>query len=206
VRQAAKITGALKGAVDTVLTEHPILVTAEGVLISNYDKIEEVTEEVVAVVKNSQTLLELAAQKTTLLQNAAQQMGGCANEEIKLILNDCSSFVKNLIDGSGKLIKGFRAENTMSYYLEHAFSENHIKSGLLQAGTRSEIVKNVLETICRFDRSGELQVGGNQIRIVMNNVDITIRVHIKDSLLYSFDIMQGHTPRIIGHLIDATGK
>jgi hypothetical protein len=77
VCQAAKIAGALKGAVDTVLAEHPIAVTAQGVLISNYDKIEEVTEEVVAVVKNSQTLLEFAAQKVggggASLVNQAQE-------------------------------------------------------------------------------------------------------------------------------------
>jgi len=205
-RQAAKIAGGLKGAVDTILAEHPVAVTAEGVLISNYEKIEEAAEKVVSVVKDSQTLLEVAAENTMLLQNTMQTIGGCTSEEIRLILNDSGPLIKNLIDGSGKLIKGFRAENTISYYIEHAFSADHIKSGLLKAGTKSEIVKNVLETISSFDRLGELQMGGNQIRIVMNNVDITIRVHIKDSLLYSFDIMQGHTPRIIGHLIDAVGK
>jgi hypothetical protein len=102
VRQAAKIAGALKGAVDTVLAEHPIAVTAQGVLINNYDKIEEVTEEVVAVVKNSQTLLEFAAQKTTLLQDAAQKVG--------VITKDAAGAVENLVGAVNhysKLVESF---------------------------------------------------------------------------------------------------
>jgi|GEM_PF-2435904 len=135
-RQAAKIAGALKGAVDTILAEHPIAVTAQGVLISNYDKIEEIAEEVVAVIKSSEALIQVAGQETMLLQNAAQKIGGGANEVAKntenilaTTINSNTQYVLNTVDGRSFLeikhpvLDNIRTSHALKPDAYHAFND-----------------------------------------------------------------------------------
>jgi hypothetical protein len=60
-RQAATIASGLKAAIDTTLGQHPIAVTAGGMLLRMHDKIEEIEDKVVEVARNSGQLLQFAA-------------------------------------------------------------------------------------------------------------------------------------------------
>lgn len=87
-------------------------------------------------------------------------------------------------------------------HYKHVFSKHHINDGIMQLGQdKTDIIEKLINIILPLDRDGILVIGDNQIETVLGGVDVTIRVHIQNNTVLSFDGFKGISNSVIGKLI-----
>ena len=88
---------------------------------------------------------------------------------------------------------------------EHIFSKEHKKDGVMKLGTtpkaseadlQKEIVDNFKNIVRDIDSKGLLKSGDNQIKTVINDLKVEIKVRIIDGTVISLDGYIGHSARV----------
>lgn len=89
----------------------------------------------------------------------------------------------------------------MQKIYEHVFSQDHIKNGIFALGqSKDEIINkffNIVEAV-----SNKLVEGPNEIRTIINGIEVTIRVYVQDGEIINLDGFVGYSQRILGNLIN----
>lgn len=85
--------------------------------------------------------------------------------------------------------------------VSHIFSNDHIKKGIMQLGTDKIDIFNKIINITN-KHSDKWDVGSNEIRTVINNIEVTIRFNVVDNVIRSINAFVGYSERVIGNLIN----
>lgn len=84
----------------------------------------------------------------------------------------------------------------------HVFSEKHINNDILKLGkNKSDIFDKFMRVIHEVNEAGQLVEGDNDIRLVINNYESTIRPHLRNGIVMSFTAFAGISEQIKGKLI-----
>ena len=86
----------------------------------------------------------------------------------------------------------------------HVFSEKHVKKGIMllattagatDAAKKDEILDKFKNIVKDINSKGLFNEGTNQIKTVINGLDVEIKVHIIDGIVKSLDGYIGHSSR-----------
>ena len=103
------------------------------------------------------------------------------------------------LTAENKVIKEF---DIIKNHYDHAFSGGHKDKGIMKVGSNeTDITEKLTNIVLDLDRQGLIIENGVQIETAINNVDITIRTHIANGKVFSFNVFPGISNNVIGRLI-----
>ena len=82
--------------------------------------------------------------------------------------------------GTGNTIKEFTSKDLIKW-MDHAFSDDHVLDGILNLGTdKNDIFAKFINKALEADSLGLLITGDNHIETILNGIQATITVNIKE--------------------------
>jgi RHS repeat-associated protein len=97
----------------------------------------------------------------------------------------------------------WRASRIDAAKMEHIFSADHVKAGIMDLGkSKDAILGNARDALMAADRSGGLREGMNTVVTRMNGHDATVRVFFKNGEMQSMNLFKGVSERAGQHVID----
>jgi len=179
---------------DQVIQDNPIMITPEGELVAVATK-DASWREVIARAIWGPPKNEISGFNGLMNFLESEEK---INKQLEKEFNS-DKVAKMLEVNNEKPIKRIHKEALKP---PHIFSEEHKANEILLAGRRETVINRCLDLIKGLNNERVLVERGNEIRTVIKNQKITIRIHIKDGTAMSINIFPNFSDRVIGKLFE----
>ena len=155
-----------------------------------------------ALYTRADDLADLYRQDRSLVENVVREVaesGGKNADELEELVSEAVDDAMRHADDIGEVGK-ISANIDMDKIYRHVFSQDHIKYGIMNLGTSESDIINKFFNIAEAT-SEQWVDGSNEIRTIINNIDVTIRIYVQNGQMINLDGFVGYSPRVIGNLI-----